>query len=494
MVPGPLFRLPRLPRPTRLAGCLALTFELASPLATAATVTSCDDGPNAPQIPGTLRYEIANAPDGATIDFDLPGFCSSAITLETGGLTIHQNSLVIQGPAGGVTIANDKYGSFNGQQPVNDRVINHQGTGLLTLSNLAITQGKYNRPHPKGGCISSAGNVTMFNTNVSSCVAVINSGTAYPVSGYTAYGGAVYTAGDLSMISSTITHNAANAPGPNFAQCGGADVRGTLAMINSTISDNEAFGYVAFGGGACAAKGATILASTVSSNTSMTNTKGFIPAFPAPFGGLWVRSDPAKAANYQLTISNSTISGNYSYSQPGAVYSNIPTAVFSSTFALNTVHNVFFGVFDPSEAAALDVSNPFTNVLDSSLFAGNTVYGTTERDFGARLYADTSKNPTITGQNNLIVASDVASVLPADTIFGQCPRLGPLRDNGGPTQTHALLSGSVAIDTGHNGGVGSYDQRGAPFVRESPPGFPDIGAYEVQKDDILFNSGFEGCP
>lgn len=40
--------------------------------------------------------------------------------------------------------------------------------------------------------------------------------------------------------------------------------------------------------------------------------------------------------------------------------------------------------------------------------------------------------------------------------------LGSLQDNGGPTQTHALLSGSFATDKGHSSGAAT-DQRG--FVR-----------------------------
>ena len=39
------------------------------------------------------------------------------------------------------------------------------------------------------------------------------------------------------------------------------------------------------------------------------------------------------------------------------------------------------------------------------------------------------------------------------------PTLGPLQDNGGPTQTHALLDGSSALDAGIANGV-LHDQRG----------------------------------
>ena len=69
------------------------------------------------------------------------------------------------------------------------------------------------------------------------------------------------------------------------------------------------------------------------------------------------------------------------------------------------------------------------------------------------------------------------------------PMLGPLQDNGGPTFTHALLTGSPAIDAGKNFTVGTTDQRGSGFVRtfDNPSiananggDGTDIGAFEVQ--------------
>ena len=56
------------------------------------------------------------------------------------------------------------------------------------------------------------------------------------------------------------------------------------------------------------------------------------------------------------------------------------------------------------------------------------------------------------------------------------PLLGPLRDNGGPTFTHALLPGSPAVDAGDDNAAPATDQRGV--IR--PQGEAgDIGAYEV---------------
>ena len=65
------------------------------------------------------------------------------------------------------------------------------------------------------------------------------------------------------------------------------------------------------------------------------------------------------------------------------------------------------------------------------------------------------------------------------------PLLGPLQNNGGPTLTHALLSGSPAIDQGRSFGV-TTDQRGHPRPYDFSPianatggDGTDIGAFEL---------------
>jgi len=104
--------------------------------------------------------------------------------------------------------------------------------------------------------------------------------------------------------------------------------------------------------------------------------------------------------------------------------------------------------------------------------------------------------------NNLIRATLVTN-LPTDTKQDFCPHLGPLRNNGGLTFTHALLSHSPAIDAGNDSSLLSlYDQRGsaavngvADYTRFSGlAALADIGAYEVQQDEIIFDTDFEDCP
>ena len=74
-------------------------------------------------------------------------------------------------------------------------------------------------------------------------------------------------------------------------------------------------------------------------------------------------------------------------------------------------------------------------------------------------------------------------------IVGVNPMLGPLQNNGGPTQTIAPLAGSPAIDAGSNADApGPTDQRGTGFPRIVHNRI-DIGAYESQSTTGPTGSG-----
>jgi len=72
--------------------------------------------------------------------------------------------------------------------------------------------------------------------------------------------------------------------------------------------------------------------------------------------------------------------------------------------------------------------------------------------------------------------------------------LGPLTNNGGPTQTRLPVAGSPAIDLGDPGfTVPATDQRGTGFARVVN-GRVDIGAVEVQTSPALAATGVDSAP
>ena len=134
--------------------------------------------------------------------------------------------------------------------------------------------------------------------------------------------------------------------------------------------------------------------------------------------------------------------------------------------------------------------------LQSNLLSNNAVpqVGDTDLTTIAAGFAITFNGGNLAAPANNLVRVTATIDLPTDTIAGACPRLGPLRANGGLTRTHALLSCSPAIDAGNNQFLFFYDQRGSSLTNgtldyprvSGASNQPDIGAYEVQQADIVF--------
>jgi hypothetical protein len=111
----------------------------------------------------------------------------------------------------------------------------------------------------------------------------------------------------------------------------------------------------------------------------------------------------------------------------------------------------------------------------NTLVAGNIVDG-----------PGTDSSPDLAGDlgslgHNLVGNTQGGSGFDATDLLNVDPLLAPLQDNGGPTQTMALLPGSPAVGTGDPAGHPRWDQRGYPY-RRVIDGRMDIGAFEVQSD------------
>jgi HYR domain-containing protein len=130
--------------------------------------------------------------------------------------------------------------------------------------------------------------------------------------------------------------------------------------------------------------------------------------------------------------------------------------------------------------------------LENTIIAGNTAANGTGDTTGAPTPGpDVDGTVTSNGHNLLGNATEAVGFTGTGDLIGADPMLGPLADNGGPTETMELLPGSDAIDAGVASGA-TIDQRGEARTQDDP-GVPnaatsdgtDIGAFEAEVSCIL---------
>ena len=255
--------------------------------------------------------------------------------------------------------------------------------------------------------------------------------------------------GSLVLNNSTVT-------GGNINFGGGIHNFGTLTLNNSTVSGNNA-SYV--GGGIHNNGTLTLNNSTVSGNS--TGGSG---------GGILNRG--------ALTLNNSTVSGNNASSVGGGIYNESATLTLNnSTISGNSAR---FGG---------GITNFYGTVtLVRSLISGNTAQGLPEimnnyYNYGANIIGN---NFNLIGHNG-DAGSNGFSPSGSDIVPSQplAAILSPLANNGGPTLTHALVTGSPAVDAALTGPAA--DQRGV--TRPQGSAF-DIGAFELEQQALFNFSGF----
>jgi len=413
---------------------------------------------------GSLRYAVSVAPEGDVID--MRSLTCSKITLTTGAIQVQQQDLYFFGPGQDQLTVTGKYGIENIEQ---DRIFNHTGSGTLDLQDMTISYGSLTK-QTKGGCVYSAGSVILGGVTVTNCF----------ISNSYGKGGGVYANHSLEILSSTISLNDINAPSTvaTAAAGGGAYTNGYLLMTESTIDSNVIGGNgcryrQCFGGGLASLGNAKIYYSTISNNS-------------ASFAGGLGIVNPYSGSN--VVLHQTTISGNKATAVVAGMYINAGTIdLEASTIAFNIAHVSFQGSAYYASGLSIGSSRlPAAVAMNDMLISNNAYNFAIESDFGALPLQPV----TITGSNNFVRES--LSSLPTGTITSVCPWLGPLRENGGPTKTHALLSHSPAIDHGKDVSAMKYDQRIYTFERVSGAS-QDIGAYEVQQGDIIFNDSFNPC-
>jgi hypothetical protein len=178
--------------------------------------------------------------------------------------------------------------------------------------------------------------------------------------------------------------------------------------------------------------------STLESNSATPNA-----AFPSTAGG-GIYNTP----NGTLTVTSSTLSSNSASSGGG---------IFSFSAGTLSLHN--------------------------TIVAGNRSSPDSGPDINGRAQSGSSYNLVGIADSTLTGISDGSQGNQIGTLDSPIdPLLGPLQDNGGPTQTMAVLPGSPARAAGDPTDAPEWDQRGPGFPRVVN-GAMDIGAYQVQEGE-----------
>ena len=432
-------------------GVLLLYAAVIHAQATTITVTDTNDSG-----PGSLRQALADANDGDTINFDV-SLKGQTIALISGELVIDK-SITITGLGSdqlavsadfqyhfrifhvmasptviieGLTIGPSLY--FYGCGIQNDQAI-------LTINNCAVAG---NAGLDSGAGISNGGTLTVNNSSIT------GNGLEYQGTG-----AGISSSGTLIINNSII---GGNVSGKGYTDGGGIYSSGMLEITNSTIDGNSVGGR---GGGIYNVGVAIITSSTISGNFA----GGGYPFPPGPGFGGGISSNGAGAT---VTISNSTISGNSVLTtdkgpgRGGGIGNSGSLQIANSTISGNSATD---GGAICNDAAPLEIANSILNAGD----VGENIFndGGTITSLGYNLSSDN-------GGGYLNGPGDQTNTDPI---------LGPLQDNGGPTQTHRPYPQSPAIDAGDPSFTPPpfYDQRGTEFDRVVN-GRIDIGSFEVQE-------------
>lgn len=496
---------------------LAVGAALAGGSAQAATitVTSNTDAPlgTFPTV-CTLRAAIASANTASAVDgcaagssgedsieFDLE---ESTITLAAGDIEI-TGPLTIEGkydkPFRSVTIdANNSSRIFRiiGTEP---------GAFTVNLRSLSLINGQPGDGQSGGAIYADHANLHLYATLISN-----NSATGSNVSG----GGLSVHHGDLSLDHSVISDN--SIAGPGSRGIGLYVDSGTLSMISTTVSDNlipSGYGGAGAGAGIYIRDGEAIITeSTISGNTAR-SLGGGIKAYNSALSlekstvssnEARLRGGGIKLRQGNLLLSKSTVSDNLAVdeytSRGGGIFSADANVVITNSTISGNQATGTESLSGPGGLAFLTGEEGYALILTHTTVAYNTGL-----DYDGLLVSPAA---TFILNNSMVVQDAGRGCNPgADAVSSNslstdylCTgtatplediALEALADNGGPTLTHALKLESVAINAAGNClsqfGI-DVDQRGEPRPGSGQPAC-DIGAYELQVIDQIFQDRFE---
>jgi CSLREA domain-containing protein len=457
-----------------------------------------------PALPAPATFFLTipgkNEDAGLTGDLDLTGIVTITGTGEA--------STIIDGsgmdrvlhihPAARATVAEVTIRNGNPGAGENGGGIALEQTARLTLNNSTVTE----NTAASGGGIHVLGGLTLNNSTVNanqagglhniagllvlSNVQILDNLQGYGITneqgGFLQYtGGEVRNNGGGGILNDDSTAEINNLTVDGNTVGGGLynkGVSGTATFtINSSLINNNA-----------GASGAGLLNEGISATATVDNSRITLNNATASGGGI--------SNTGSLTLKNSTIDHNQGRTGGGINHSGFSFQAENITVTTNTATDNGGGI-----ANGMSMSLSHATISGNSSDTGGNIYN--DGDSPQISFANTIVTNPVSGGNCVnptgsfnslghnVENTDSCSFSAAGDMVNTDPLLGQLRDNGGPTPTHALLPGSPAIDQGDSSYCPISDQRGA--VRPSGAGC-DIGAYEndtpVVIQDFALGSGW----
>lgn len=401
------------------------------------------------------------------------------------------------------------------------------GGGLFNTvnGNIRLTTGQIqeNQARQNGGGINNEGILSLNNIQLTNNRAVDNGGGVFNEDGanltatnsqfignQARYGGGVATKGNTSIDNSTFRFNTTRSIGDDGVD-GGAirvETNGRLTLTNSLIENNTA----RFGGGLEASDNSVVsISNSLFRGNEATRSGGAIQnddlaqmtidQTTIDNNRVLERGGGGIENKARLTVTNSTLSNNQAITTGGGISQNTPTdpsdpvelnltnvtisgnqaamgggvrvetgtaTIASTTIANNTATQSGGGIYE--DGGAVNVRN--TLIATNNSPTGTDVNGTFT-DLGNNLIGNNTGSTGFTNSQYVGTAANPIN-----------PLIAPLGNYGGNTQTHALLPGSRALDSGNTGAAPATDQRGVSRVNNA-----DIGAFESRGFIITAKDG-----
>jgi hypothetical protein len=238
--------------------------------------------------------------------------------------------------------------------------------------------------------------------------------------------------------------------------------------VVAAATDGGSGGDGGFGGGGGAGPGGSVFGGPGSGGSFAGNASGSTGG-----GGAGLRG-AIFGYKADITVSNSTFTGNYAARGTGAHNgADAGGAIFAVAGSLHVVNSTISGNETTGDGAGIVVYKPSTGEATSLLVENSIIAGNAGRD-----ECFTINGVSASGANNLVTPhdTDARAGCPGITQVDD-PQLGPLQLNPpGLTPTMALAATSPAVDTGDATLAPSDDQRGV--ARPQRAGV-DIGAFEL---------------